>query len=72
MNLKVIKNFFDSEDLRLISSLNLSKKADDKKSIVYHNKITKEGEVESDLFNHETLKSFHKKCILHEWCTSYM
>ena len=61
MNLKVIKNFFDSEDLRLISSLNLSKKADDKKSIVYHNKITKEGEVESDLFNHETLKSFHKK-----------
>tara|TARA_X000000950_G_scaffold263398_1_gene335594 strand:- start:2299 stop:2928 length:630 start_codon:yes stop_codon:yes gene_type:complete len=61
MNLKIIKNFFDTDDLTLISSLNLNKKVTDKKSIVYHNKITKDGQVKSDLFNPETLKLFQKK-----------
>ena len=61
MNLKIIKNFFDIDDLRLIRSLNLNKKVADKELIVYHNKITKEGQVKSDLFNSETLKSFQKK-----------
>ena len=61
MNLKIIKNFFDSKDLQIISSLNLKKKVDDNKSVVYHNKITKEGEVESELFSHDTLNFFQKK-----------
>ena len=61
MNLKIIKNFFDSKDLQIISSLNLKKKVDDNKSVVYHNKITKDGEIESELFSHDTLNFFQKK-----------
>lgn len=74
MNLKIINNFFDNEDLKLISSLRLNKKVENDKSVVYHNKITKDGQIESELFNKETLKLLHEKYhpialkILRELC----
>ena len=61
MNLKIIRNFFDKEDLDYISSIKLSKKVEDKQSIIYHNKITKEGKIESELLDHKFLKSLQNK-----------
>ena len=61
MKIKVINNFFDESDIGLISSLKLHKKIDDKGVAVYHNKISKTGEIKSELFDEQTLKSLHKK-----------
>ena len=61
MNLKIIRNFFDKEDLDYINSIKLSKKVEDKQSIIYHNKITKEGKIESELLDHKFLKSLQNK-----------
>ena len=61
MKIKEIKNFFDSDDLELICSLRLYKKVNDETSAIYHNKISKNFEVTSELINSETLKAFHKK-----------
>ena len=61
MKIKVINNFFDESDIGLISSLKLHKKIDDKGVAVYLNKISKTGEIKSELFDEQTLKSLHKK-----------
>lgn len=61
MKIKEIKNFFDSKDLELICSLRLYKKVNDKTAAIYHNKISKNYEVTSELINSKTLKAFHNK-----------
>ena len=60
MKIKQIKNFFDVEDLNLICSLKLNKKISNNESAVYHNKISKDGHVSSDLIDDVTLQSFQK------------
>ena len=61
MKIKVINNFLDKSDIDHISSLKLYKEIDDNGVAVYHNKITKSGEISSELFDEETLKLLHKK-----------
>ena len=61
MKIKQIKNFFDEEDLKFISSMSLDKKINDNESAIYHNRISKDGNVVSELIDEKTLKIFQKK-----------
>ena len=61
MKIKQIKNFFDEEDLKLICSLPLKKKINDNSSVVYHNRISKDDNIVSELIDEETLRIFQKK-----------
>ena len=61
MKIKQIKNFFDEEDYKLICSLPLKKKINDNSIAVYHNRISKDDHVVSELINDETLRNFQKK-----------
>lgn len=61
MKIKQIKNFFDEEDLKFICSMSLDKKINDNESAIYHNRISKDGNVVSELIDEKTLKIFQKK-----------
>jgi hypothetical protein len=60
MNLKVIKNFLKYKDLQLINTLKLPKNVNNDGIAIYHNKITKDGKVDAELFDEDFLKSIHK------------
>ncbi len=59
MKLKIFKNFLKSEHLQLINSLELTKIVNNYGIAIYHNKITKDGEIKSELFDENFLKSMH-------------
>lgn len=62
MKIKQIQNFLDEDDLDVICSLKLNKNVKDNENFVYHNSISKDGNVmKSDIIDIETLKSFQKK-----------
>jgi hypothetical protein len=60
MNLKIIKNFLTIEDLQLINSIKLFKPVGNKGIAIYHNKITKDGFIDAELFDEDFLKSIHQ------------
>ena len=60
MNLKIIENFLKIEDLQLINSVKLFKPVGNKGIAIYHNKITKDGFVDAELFDENFLKSIYK------------
>ena len=60
MKIKIIDNFFKDKDLKLIQKFTLKKKVQKDGIEVYHNKIDKNYNVESDIFDKETLKKLHK------------
>jgi hypothetical protein len=62
VKIKQIQNFLDKDDLDVICSLKLNKNVKDNENFVYHNSISKDGNVmKSDIIDIETLKSFQKK-----------
>tara|TARA_B100000123_G_C25688512_1_gene409704 strand:- start:392 stop:1024 length:633 start_codon:yes stop_codon:yes gene_type:complete len=62
VKIKQVENFFDVNDLDLISSLKLYKKIDDNDNAVYHNSISKNGNIiRADLISGEILKSFQER-----------
>ena len=61
MKYKILDNFFDNEDFREIEKIQVSNVGVDKMK-VYHNKILKDGKIESnECIQEETLKRFQKK-----------
>ena len=60
MNLKIVENFLKIEDLQLINSFRLFKTVGNKGIAIYHNKITKDGLVDAELFDENFLKSLHQ------------
>jgi len=60
MNKKIIDNFLDKEDLELIENLNL-KKIQNNEVKIYHNKIYKKGNIETDCLSDAQIKNLHFK-----------
>ena len=60
MNKKIIDNFLDNEDLELIANLNL-KKIQSNEVKIYHNKIYKKGNIETDCLSDAQIKNLHFK-----------
>lgn len=60
MDKKILDNFLDIEDLDLIKNLNL-KKIQNNEVKVYHNKIYKTGEIETDCLSDTQIRNFQSK-----------
>lgn len=60
MDKKILDNFLDIEDLDLIKNLNL-KKIQNNEVKVYHNKIYKTGEIETDCLSDAQIRNFQSK-----------
>lgn len=60
MDKKILDNFLDIEDLDLIKNLNL-KKIQNNEVKVYHNKIYKTGEIETDCLSDVQIRNFQSK-----------
>ena len=60
MNKKILDNFLDKEDIDLVKNLNL-KKIQNNEVKVYHNKIHKTGNIETDCLSEAQIRNFQSK-----------
>ena len=57
MNKKILDNFLDKEDIDLVKNLNL-KKIQNNEVKVYHNKIYKTGNIETDCLSEAQIRNY--------------